>query len=183
VNSRTPEAVGRMSKRKGSKFQRVIAKELGIWWNNDPKSFHSTPSSGGLRWKTDVAKTAGDIVTSEDFPWVVECKNRESWHLEDLFKVPPNKSKVWEFWRQLTHDVSRLKEAGTNKARMLILKRNRLDELCMIAINDIPNITPNEASVPLFIKFHDPSEIYLIFPLEYISVVLEPIKSIIKSTK
>ena len=52
----------RGARSKGSRAQRDIAKLLGLWFFSDSHAFHSTPASGGLRWKSDVAKTRGDIV-------------------------------------------------------------------------------------------------------------------------
>ncbi|WNM51382.1 RusA-like Holliday junction resolvase [Staphylococcus phage Alsa_4] len=47
------------SKKKGDKFERDIAKQLGDWWGT---KFSRTPQSGGAHWLKDN-NAVGDIVT------------------------------------------------------------------------------------------------------------------------
>lgn len=101
-------------KKKGDSFERAIAKKLGEWWGD---KFQRTPASGGLHWKKDN-RVYGDIVTPEgsDFPFVVECKNRESWNMDALFK---GSKEVEKWWVQVTKDA---KDTGLKP--MLIFTRN-----------------------------------------------------------
>lgn len=102
-------------KKKGSDYELVVAKLLGAWWG---ESFQRTPASGGLRWHKDN-RVMGDIVTPPDskFPFVVECKKREGWVL-DQWMTGAGEMEKW--WIQVTADADR---SGTLKP-MLIFSKN-----------------------------------------------------------
>lgn len=76
------------------------------------------PASGGLHWKGSNNVT-GDIVAPLEagFPFVVECKKREEWTIENLFL---NNKDIKNWWGQVVGDS---KESG--KIPMLIFTRNR----------------------------------------------------------
>ena len=107
--------MGKMSKAKGSTYERHIAKKLGAWWGEE---FQRTPASGGLRWKQDN-RVCGDIVTppGSTFPWVVECKKRENWTMDSLLN---GSAEVSKWWKQVTDDAER-----SGLEPMLIFTRNR----------------------------------------------------------
>ena len=77
---RTPSQVGRGSKQKGNKFENDVKKFLATWWGepeatvgSKASAFQRAPGSGGMsptNWPLDLH-------VPEDFPWAVECKNRE----------------------------------------------------------------------------------------------------------
>jgi hypothetical protein len=80
AEKRTASQIGRSSKQKGSKFENEVKKELALWYGEDPKvvgsktsKFQRAPGSGGMsptNWPLD-------LFVPTDFPWAVECKNRE----------------------------------------------------------------------------------------------------------
>lgn len=80
AEKRTASQIGRGSKQKGNKFENEVKKELALWYGEDPKvvgsktsKFQRAPGSGGMsptNWPLD-------LFVPEDFPWAVECKNRE----------------------------------------------------------------------------------------------------------
>lgn len=118
-------AVGRKSKSKGARFELETAKNLSKWWGHD---FHRVPASGGLHWKGSN-NVVGDIVAPIEagFPFVVECKNREEWTIENLFL---NNKEIKNWWAQVVGDA---KESG--KIPMLIFTRNRAKTFVMMAYN------------------------------------------------
>lgn len=87
---------------KGSAYERHIAKKLGEWWG---EKFQRTPASGGLDWGKDN-RVCGDIVTPPDssFPFTVECKKRESWNMDSLFK---GSKEVEKWWVQVKGDCEK----------------------------------------------------------------------------
>lgn len=109
------QAVGKRSRNKGAEFERQTAKVLSKWWGFD---FHRVPASGGLHWGSSN-NVAGDIVVPPEagFPFVVECKKREEWTIENLFL---NNKDIKNWWGQVVGDS---KETG--KIPMLIFTRNR----------------------------------------------------------
>lgn len=113
------------SKQKGNTYERKTAKVLGDWWGYE---FYRTPSSGGLHgWSSDL-NVAGDIVTSpeSEFPFVVECKNRESggWTLESIVL---DKHDIKNWWEQCVQDARRV-----NKTPVLVFTRNRAEDFVMM---------------------------------------------------
>jgi hypothetical protein len=78
---RTRKAVGKASRSKGGRYENAIKKVLARW-HGEPddvvgtknSAFQKTPGSGGVspvNWPLDIYVPA-------DFPWAVECKNRET---------------------------------------------------------------------------------------------------------
>lgn len=120
-------AVGKKSKRKGASFELETAKLLGKWWGFD---FHRVPASGGLHWKGSN-NVVGDIVAplEADFPFVVECKKREEWTLENLFL---NNKDIKNWWGQVVGDAKE-----SNKIPMLVFTRNRAKTFVMLPFNPL----------------------------------------------
>ena len=118
--------MSRMSKTKGSTYERHIAKKLGAWWGEE---FQRTPASGGLRWKQDN-RVCGDIVTppGSTFPWVVECKKRENWTMDSLLN---GSAEVSKWWKQVTDDAER-----SGLEPMLIFTRNRQPDYVALKAHD-----------------------------------------------
>ena len=112
----------RTARSKGNKAQREIAKILGLWFFKDLEVFHSTPCSGGLRWKSNVGGTRGDIVAPPDIDWPIsiEIKNSEKsrW---DFYQLLLREGPIWEWWDQCKTDA-----VCVDKEPMLIIKRNQI---------------------------------------------------------
>ena len=106
--------MSKMSKTKGSTYERHIAKKLGDWWG---EKFQRTPASGGLDWGKDN-RVCGDIVTPPDssFPFTVECKKRESWNMDALFK---GSKEITKWWKQVKKDCLK-----SGLEPMLVMSRN-----------------------------------------------------------
>lgn len=109
------------SKQKGNNFERKVAKilteKLGM-------EFNRTPSSGGLRWASDN-NVYGDIVTPDDFPFIIECKNRENWSFDQLMK---GECKEFDSWaEQVEGDCDRFQNNTLEYAYPLIIfTKNRM---------------------------------------------------------
>ena len=113
----------RGARSKGSRAQREVAKLLGLWFFSDSAALHSTPASGALRWKSDVAKTRGDIVCSADdnFPYSIEIKNQEKGEW-DLLSLLLNEGPILQKWfHQCQEDA-----IAVGKRPWLIMTRNQI---------------------------------------------------------
>ncbi len=93
------------SKRKGSNFERKIAKILNERFKT--KEFSRTPGSGAFATShKNLPKNLqiqGDLITPTTFPFVIECKNGYDVQLDDLFK---RKSDFKSFISQAQNDAS-----------------------------------------------------------------------------
>jgi hypothetical protein len=107
------------SKRKGAGFERKIAKLLNERFNT--KEFARTPGSGAFGTTHEnlpqYFKVSGDLISPENFKFILECKNGYDVRLEDLFKP---KSELFKFIEQAKRDALK-----ANKPWLLIYKRDR----------------------------------------------------------
>tara|TARA_R110002167_G_scaffold319086_1_gene524789 strand:+ start:115 stop:630 length:516 start_codon:yes stop_codon:yes gene_type:complete len=107
------------SKRKGSNFERKIAKILNERFNT--KEFNRTPGSGAFATThkdlPDHLRIQGDLITPVTFPFVIECKNGYDVQLDDLFK---RKSDFKSFISQAQNDASH-----ADKDWMVIYQKTR----------------------------------------------------------
>ena len=112
--------MGKMSKRKGNSFELSVAKAMSEWLGFNVRR---TPRSGAYGTE-GVQSLTGDLMFDFDFPYVVECKHRESWRLEDVFA---GKGEVWEWWAKLSEEAK-----AASKQPMLIIKRNRVEPMVIL---------------------------------------------------
>lgn len=109
------------SKKKGSRFERVVCKAFTEWSGYE---FSRTPQSGGLRWKkadnisSDVVCT--DPIHNSKCPFSIECKNHQSINFEHPLLGNKN-CKIKDFWDQATNDANR-----ANKVPLLIIRYNSM---------------------------------------------------------
>lgn len=112
-------------KAKGDNFERKIAKKMTDWTGT---KFERVPASGGLHWKQDN-RVYGDIICNDpDFPFVIECKNREAWNMDALIN---GSKEVESWWKQVNRDAGE-----TGKAPMVIFTRNRQPDYVMLRTKD-----------------------------------------------
>lgn len=136
------------SRRKGSNFQRDIAKKLNEIFGT--KDFCPTPGSGAFATTHDLPEHLqiyGDLITPKNFRFVIECKcGYDDIRITDLFKF--NKG-IWEFIDQVKRDSGK-----ANKEWMVIFKQKRSDILMITAEGVLPEIEPNfsgnKVSINLF---------------------------------
>lgn len=145
---RSRSAVGKSSRGKGQRGERKAAKALEGWWGSE---FARTPSSGGFRTKKfrDEWNAASDLVTSDEtFPFAVEVKNCEGWHLEQLLTAP--KCDLYDWWDQA------VREAPLGKIPLLMFTRNHQPFfVVMRARHWRPDVVP----APLLSIFIDGKEV------------------------
>jgi len=114
------------SKRKGSNFERKIAKLLNERFGT--KEFSRTPGSGAFATThknlPENLRIQGDLITPTSFPFVVECKNGYDVQLDDLFK---RKSDFKSFISQAQKDASH-----ANKEWMVIYQKTRRMALVIV---------------------------------------------------
>jgi len=121
--------MSKKSKNKGNRAEREAAKKFSQWWGSN---FTRTPSSGGFGTKQfrDGWNAAGDIVTPDtSFPFIVECKWQECWHMEQLIKN--DKCEIFKWWQQA------LNETGLGKVPLLFFTRNGHPWYVMIDLDDL----------------------------------------------
>ncbi len=107
--------MGARSRNKGSRAEREVCRlfqqHLGGTWSR-------VPLSGGWGNRRDF-ETCGDVITTlPDFPFTIECKNAEGWHLEHLL-THPDTCLIARWWQQTCAEAT---EAG--KKPMLVFTRN-----------------------------------------------------------
>ena len=105
------------SRRKGAKNEREIAKVLETWTG---KKFAKTPASGGLQWKSAMAK--GDVVCTTEghyFPFCIEGKSYAKIDFNHL--LLPQESDILTWWKQARRDAEKC-----NKVPMLLMRYNGL---------------------------------------------------------
>lgn len=108
------------SAKKGTKYQRKVAKALSKWTGLE---FKSTPRSGGLRWNT-MSHVIGDIVCITEglfFPFTIECKFYEKIDFSQALLTKTKKNQIAKFWQQASSDGERAK-----KVPLLIFRYNGL---------------------------------------------------------
>jgi hypothetical protein len=122
------------SKRKGSNFERKIAKILNERLNT--KEFSRTPGSGAFATThknlPENLRIQGDLITPTSFPFVVECKNGYDVQLDDLFK---RKSDFKSFISQAQKDASH-----ANKEWMVIYQKTR--RMAMVVVGKQYDVKP-----------------------------------------
>lgn len=112
-------------KAKGNVFERKIAKIMTEWTGI---KFERVPASGGLHWKSDN-RVYGDIVCNDpEFPFVIECKNRQAWNMDSLIN---GSKEVEKWWKQVTADAE-----ATGKLPMVIFTRNQQPNYIMMRLED-----------------------------------------------
>lgn len=113
---------GAGSKRKGSSYERAIAKKFSAWWGG---TFARTPGSGSLHWGSDQ-RVAGDIIAPQgmDFPFVIEAKKREGWLMEHVL-LDIGDPRQW--WAQVVGDARRV-----GLVPILVFSKNRAKDFVML---------------------------------------------------
>jgi hypothetical protein len=148
------------SRKKGKKGEKVAAEVLAKWTK---KKFASTPSSGGLQWRTSLAK--GDVVCTTEghyFPFCVEVKNHKEInfaHLLTPLRKTRDKSgvaKILEFWSQASRDAK-----AANKIPMLLMRYDNLprDFFFVVVTQEFAKLIHTEISLGYpgmkTLRYHD----------------------------
>ena len=160
--------VGRKSKRKGSSFERKIAKVISSWYGEE---IIRTPASGGMR-----SITRSDLTTRNPdyFPFVIECKYREDINFESIIKYP---KVIIDYWIELKEKVnteywkpSELKILKFPKIPIMVLTKNYCPNYIILQEYIIINLSRSVEKLKKesFISIHIPelNENIIIFVLE-----------------
>jgi len=161
--------VGRKSKRKGSSFERKMAKIISLWYGEE---VIRTPASGGMRSITRSDLTARN---PDHFPFIIECKHREDINFESIIKSPKAIIDYWieskekantEYWKP-----SELKgNLKFPKVPILILTKNYCPNYIILQEYIIINLSHSVEKLKKesFIRIHVPelNENIVIFVLE-----------------
>lgn len=118
---------GRKSRSKGQRAERKVAKLLTAWWGSE---FHRTPGSGSFATRTSTDyNVSGDVSTpDETFPFCVEVKNQEGWHLEQLLTAP--ECDIIQWWRQAEE------QCPEDRTPLLVFTRNHQPLFCVTTCED-----------------------------------------------
>jgi len=117
------------SKRKGAAFERKIAKLLNERF--DTTEFCRTPGSGAFGSTHALPQhliVHGDLITPQNFKYVIECKNGYKVELEDLFR---SKSPFYKFIDQARRDAKKV-----NRDWMVIYKKDRKKEIVVVSAQE-----------------------------------------------
>lgn len=120
-------AIGRRSKRKGSSYERHIVNTANPFLEPLGWKLQRTPRSGGwvaMSKDKEFSRLRSDITAPADFPLFLECKKRESWAMEQLFRVGLER---WEPYLWFVEAREKAREAG--KVPILIFARNQVPDL------------------------------------------------------
>ena len=162
-------------KRKGSAFERDVARLFDKYWKVPKNTFWRTPNSGGWHEVGDVYSRDKSIW----FPFIVECKAYKTLDLLRLLK-DPKKTKLYKWWSQVTSDASKANKEGRDSSlcrRLLVIKINNFPILAVFNINEMPIVKELIRSFKLLIN--DDSVILCLFsdfqkafPKEYLETVI-----------
>lgn len=115
--------MGKLSRRKGSAFERKVARSIAKAVGATKKDIYRTPLSGGHPYAD-----RGDLVIARKFrkrfPYCVECKHQRDWNAEWLF-APTAKLHSW-FKQALTAAVA------CKRTAMLVICGNRTETYCAV---------------------------------------------------
>jgi len=108
------------SRAKGASYENVIAKILMRWYGG---IWRRTPQSGGWSHGDDGFGVGGDLVCNVPQPFHVECKNRETWFIEDLLTGTRARgtASILEWWEQSCREAAKF-----HKKPWLVFRRNHL---------------------------------------------------------
>lgn len=154
--TKTKSQIGRMSKRKGNRFERNLAKIFSNWAG---EPFRKVPTSGAFPKQGELgvaARTvlAGDLIAPPWFPFSVEAKNHKDYRLDDML-LEPGKYKIQEWWKQCCDDAE-----SCGLKPLLVIKRARRPIFCIFKPffqMDFPKT---------YIRFHISNESLYLFNLE-----------------
>jgi hypothetical protein len=121
--------MGKKSKDKGNRGERLVRKALEDWWGGE---FTKTPGSGAFATNNKQFESmAGDVTTAdESFPFCVESKNAEGWLIEELVYKP---SSLLHEWINQTVD-----QAPAGQIPLLLFTRNYKPLFYLHHIKDMP---------------------------------------------
>lgn len=163
--------IGRRSRRKGKKEERVVGSVLGKWWFGKDKALRPRALSGG--WSK---KSSGDLVVDDtvadpsDWPFYVECKHIKTMLTKGmLFNILcGNLSGLQELWVDTVNksmDINKipiLTIKGDNTGTLVICSEDIFfycginDDFCFsrIFFNTLPGLSTKQEEVSSVVIFN-----------------------------
>ncbi len=143
------------SRAKGKNYERKVGKKLAAWWDipwdNPGKLFHPTPLSGG--W--DRERAAGDILAPADFPFSVECKNRQGWEFRDLIHGRRFQGNSTDERKSLPLEwMDQAERARAGKHPMLVLTRRQWEDYVLLTLEAVGFIEERVGRVRELARFY-----------------------------
>ena len=158
------------SKSKGNAFERQVAKELSLWYYNDPNVLMRSPSSGAVfnKRKDSDLNVAGDIYQVkhdgfEEWPFVVECKHHKSFPLDHMIRGVKT-SKPYVAWEKC-----KVEARENDKHPILIVKENSKPVYCVVSLAVLRGVLKKEDTRPLILL---ENEVAIIFYKDLINGIL-----------
>jgi hypothetical protein len=134
-------------KRKGNKFERLVAGLFDAWFEEPKHTFWRSVNSGGV-WEP------GDIVPRKKmwYPFVTECKSYKNVDLLELFS-DIKKKLILVWWEQALRDQKKAIDLGANPQQtvpLLVFRRNRSTQVYVaFAHEDLPTPASGQDSIVL----------------------------------
>jgi len=119
------------AKAKGKKLEVLTGKLLGNWWWGQPFP-RSHGSGSSITYCSDDTIIAGDLHTTKDFPFCVECKNQELWSLDAVFAGTCKRVEKW--WVQTISEAS-----IANRIPLLVATRNSYPIYMIMRRRNVPH--------------------------------------------
>jgi len=147
-------------KEKGNRYERLITKDLSLWWSNGKSKdiFYKTQSSGGratIRQKRKNEKKLirqyGDIAASDPdgelfiSVFCIECKHYKDVNFWGL--MTDSKGGLLSFYEQNIKDSS-----SCNKLPLCIIRQNYKPILCITKYSICTQILKNIFSIPMLLS-------------------------------
>lgn len=132
------------SRRKGSSFERLIAKLFEAYYGS---RVARAPRSGG--WATTAGFGArGDLVFRDrKAPYSVECKKQEGWNLADLLtgvrRMGKATNSIEAWWAQCDRDAKRSK-----RYPLLVFAKNGTPPLLMLKVAHLYELSDSNDTAP-----------------------------------
>ena len=123
--------IGKTNKRKGSGWERQVAKDLMKKFHDILKpdeEFKSAPRSGG--WSKRNKRTFGDLVCPDWFAFVISCKNVQGFNLTTLISKGSMPKYFIKYWKETTTMSKR-----TGKKPLLVVNIKQKGSLVIFLID------------------------------------------------
>ncbi len=150
------------TKRKGDNFERQVAKIFQDWYGREVRR---APLSG-----MGVLKI--DIVSDENFPFLIQCKKQESWRLESILS---GKGELGRYIDEL-YEIKNYLFYNENKILLLVISRNYSNIYAVLDENELNKLTSHgfDVSALTYICFKYNGKNYYMFLLKDMLRNLKP---------
>lgn len=121
-----------LSKQKGNNYERKIAKILSQAWG---VKLIRTPCSGAMKYFSPGDITPEDQKEYENFPFLLECKNRVGWTLEKFLSSTCDPVTWWE--EEEAKQIAAQGDKFYEKCMLLIFTKNHDKSYVMFTLSSL----------------------------------------------